>query len=204
MFGIVASASSQLTFRTPYLDNDLVALTYRAPASVRRSSASALRLVNAANPRLARIATDRADIHQGGGFGYVVRRLSAEVAFKLDYMYQESPVPGTAALLRALAKGGFLGAHKWLPYRLWFSEELRSYVTETLTERAGGGLPFWSRQAVSRTLERHVSGRENCVREINALLTLAAVERLLLRANWSPRGSRHILTTKIRIRHRGT
>src|SRR5439155_21708525 len=34
-FAIVAASRSQVTFRTPYLDNDIVALAYRAPVTVR-------------------------------------------------------------------------------------------------------------------------------------------------------------------------
>src|SRR4030095_5239073 len=36
-FGTPAASRSQLTFRTPYLDNELVALAYRAPESLRTS-----------------------------------------------------------------------------------------------------------------------------------------------------------------------
>ena len=87
----MASSKSQLTFRTPYLDNDLVALTYRAPSSVRQSAASALRLVRDAHPRLSAIPTDRAVVAGGSGLAYRLRRFAAEVTFKLDYMHKEAP-----------------------------------------------------------------------------------------------------------------
>jgi asparagine synthase (glutamine-hydrolysing) len=183
LFGIVAAAKSQVTFRTPYLDNELVALTYRAPPSVRRSSASALRLVNAANPRLARIPTDRAEVLNGRGLGYALRRFAAEVSFKLDYMHQESPPPGLTGFMSALDKSGFLGGHKWLPYRLWFQRELAPFVTDVLTDRATVQLPFLHASGVRRMVDDHVRGRSNRVREINAALTLAAVDRLLLRGS---------------------
>ena len=38
LFGSVAACRSQVTFRTPYLDNELVALAYRAPEHLRNSS----------------------------------------------------------------------------------------------------------------------------------------------------------------------
>src|SRR5206468_10973908 len=37
LFGLLAAGRSQVTFRTPYLDNELVALAYRAPAAQRLS-----------------------------------------------------------------------------------------------------------------------------------------------------------------------
>ena len=47
LFGTLAAGRSQLTFRTPYLDNEIVALAFRAPTITRQSPRPALRLVNA-------------------------------------------------------------------------------------------------------------------------------------------------------------
>ena len=75
-----------------------------------------------------------------------------------------------------------LGSHKWLPYRLWFQNELAEYVRDTLTHPATVRLPFWNQRVLPRMANDHVSGKRNYVREINAVLTLAAVDRLLLRS----------------------
>src|SRR5207247_10851639 len=45
LFGAVAACRSHLSLHSPYLDNDLVALAYRAPLSKRRSPLPALRVV---------------------------------------------------------------------------------------------------------------------------------------------------------------
>ena len=45
IFGSLAAGRSQITFRTPYLDNKIVALAFRAPESVRRSPLMAFRIV---------------------------------------------------------------------------------------------------------------------------------------------------------------
>ena len=183
LFGIMSSAKSQLTFRTPYLDNDLVALTYRAPQSVRESSASALGLVRQANPRLSRIATDRAVVAGGGGVGYAMKRFSAELSFKLDYMHKEAPPVGLAGFLDVLDKLGVLGRHKWLPYRLWFRNELARYIDDALNDSSTLRLPFWNHRLLPTMARDHISGKHNHVREINAVLTLAAVDRLLVRGD---------------------
>ena len=181
LFGIVASANSQLTFRTPYLDNDLVGLAYRAPGSVRQSPISSVRLVQSARPRLAAIPTDRAVTAETTSPGYFMRRLLAEITFKLDYMHKEEPPRGLNRFLGALDRIGLLGLHKWLPYRLWFQKELAPFVTESLADSVR--LPFLNRPALSRIAMDHVKGTRNYVREINAVLTLATVDRLLLRGS---------------------
>jgi asparagine synthase (glutamine-hydrolysing) len=184
LFGSMAAAKSQLTFRTPYLDNDLVALAYRAPASERQSPDSALRLVRDAHPRLAGIPTDRAVVADGSGLGYMLKRFHAELSFKLDYLHNEAPPPGLTrfrAPFAALDKVGLLGLHKYLPYRLWFQNELAEYVTGSLADATTSRLPFLNVDAVSRMAHDHVNKNRNCLREINAALTLATVDRLLLR-----------------------
>src|SRR5205807_5794859 len=49
---------SQVTHRTPYFDNDLVALAYQTPAKLLHKE-SALRLIADGNPALGKIGTDR-------------------------------------------------------------------------------------------------------------------------------------------------
>ena len=180
LFGLMAAAKSQLTFRTPYLDNDIVALTYRAPTTVRESSASALALVHDADPRLSKIPTDRAVIADGNGFTYTMRRILAELTFKLDYMHKEAPPPGLMTFLAALDKRGLLGQHKWLPYRLWFQNELAPQVLEVLTDPETLRLPFFNRRFLQTVAHDHVQGRSNYVRDINVAWTLSAVDRLLV------------------------
>jgi asparagine synthase (glutamine-hydrolysing) len=180
LFGLVASAKSQLTFRTPYLDNDLVGLAYRAPSIVRQSTTSAVRLVQGARPRLAAIPTDRAVLAGDRNAAYLIKRALAEIAFKLDYMHKEDPPRGLGQFLAVLDRMRLLGLHKWLPYRLWFQKELAPFVTDTLTDPATVELPFWNRPALSKVAHDHVKGTRNYVREINAVLTLATVDRLLM------------------------
>ena len=133
LFGTLAAGKSQVTFRTPYLDNDLVALAYRAPAHSRRTPHSALSLIAKADERLARIPTDRGVIGNDRGLAHVARRVWAEVTFKLDYLHKEG-LPDSLAMLEApldgLAKIGVLGLHKYLPYRRWFRGELAPHVRE--------------------------------------------------------------------------
>jgi asparagine synthase (glutamine-hydrolysing) len=185
LFGTLAAARSELTVRTPYLDNDLVELAFRAPDQARRSSATAFRLVHAANERLAAIPTDQGRTATGvGTLRELARRLYYGVTFKLDYWHSDG-LPARLAragpLLESLGRLGLLGQHKYLPYRSWFRNELRAYAEEVLLDPRTRRSPFWSPDALRRVASDHASGRRNCLREIHAVLALESVERALMR-----------------------
>ena len=187
LWGTWAAAKSQLTVRTPYLDNALVQLIYRAPAVVRRTPDSALKLIRTARPRLAGIPTDRGVAINGGGISrHFVNRVFAEVTFKADYLYADalpatlSPLDGALGRLHG---AGILGLHKYLPYRRWFRSEVANYVRDAVSDASASGLPFWNRSHLKELARLHSSGRRNLVRELNVVLTLETAARLLLRGN---------------------
>jgi asparagine synthase (glutamine-hydrolysing) len=189
LFGSLAAGRSQVSFRTPYLDNDIVALAYRAPAAARQSSDSALRVVSR-HPALASIPTDRGVRLGDGAVARWRRRIFSEVTFKLDYLHKEGLHDWLAPaepLLTALSRCGLLGLHKYLPYRRWFRGELAPYIRDVLTDPRTARLPYFCSKALATLVEDHVRGRHNYVREINAVLTLEAVERLLIRGSASSR-----------------
>jgi len=184
LFGSLAAGRSQITFRTPYLDNDLVALAFQAPETLRKSSLVALHLVSDGNPVLGKIPTDRGRGGYGRGPAYLSRRLYCDLTFKLDYIYSES-LPYWLApadrLIGSLEGVGILGLHKFLRYRRWFRSELATYVKESLANARALRLPFFDAAILDLMADRHISGQCNYVREINAVLTLEGIERLILR-----------------------
>lgn len=184
LFGSLAAGKSQLTFRTPYLDNEIVALAFRAPASSRLSPRSALRLVNEVSPELGRIPTDRGLIYGDRGLSLVMRRLFSEVTFKLDYLHKEGMPHALSPLdplIGSLSKVGLLGLHKFLSYRGWFRHELATYVGDVLTDANTRQLPHWNSQFLTSIAADHAGGRKNYTREIHAVLTLEAIDRLLIK-----------------------
>ena len=50
--------------------------------------------------------------------------------------------------------------------------------------------PFWNASFLEHMVTEHIKGRKNYVMEINAVLTLEAIERLLFRD--MPRGTRDL------------
>ena len=133
LFGSLAAGRSQVVFRTPYLDNELVALAYQSPEAVRKSSLPASRLVKANSKTLSEIPTDRGFAGDNSGLKFLCRRIFAEVTFKMDYYNNEGlprPLaPFDPAFKFAAKKLKLAGLHKYLHYNNWFRNELASFVT---------------------------------------------------------------------------
>jgi asparagine synthase (glutamine-hydrolysing) len=183
LFGTLAAARAVLTVRTPYLDNALVRLAYAAPALARRSAHSALELVAHCDPELARIPTDRGFTPAFATGAPSVRRVFESVAFKLDYLHKEG-LPawmcGVEPTFRPLTKLGILGRHKFLAYRRWFRLELAPHIQAVLTDSRTARIPYWDSRGLASLADDHITGRRNCVKEIHTVLTLEAVQRVLI------------------------
>ena len=184
LFGTLAAGRSQLVFRTPYLDNEIVRLAYRAPPRLHLSVLPALRLIHWQDPALASIPTDQGLVWDKRGPLAIAHRLFCRTTFKLDYLHKEG-LPDWLGpfdpLLDALARTNLLGLHKFLPYRSWFRRELSDYARAVLTDPQTARQPYWNARVLPALIDDHVRGRHNRVRELNAVLTVEAVERLLVR-----------------------
>jgi len=185
LFGSLAAGRSQVGIRTPYLDNELVALAYQAPESLGKSPLPAWRLVQANSPLLSKIPTDRRPSPGGSILAGTVRRVFSEATFKLDYLNNEGLPhwlsPFDSMFTRVTSSLKIVGLHKYLHYRSWFRRELASYLHDAIAEARNHQSPFWDPDFLKHMVEDHTSGHRNYVREINAVLTLEAVERLLFR-----------------------
>jgi asparagine synthase (glutamine-hydrolysing) len=190
-FGIVAPSRSQTSFRTPYLDNEVVALAYQAPETVRMSIDCTLSLVKANNPSLSKVPTDMGEMGEASRLAVGSRRLFSKAVCKLDYLRSEGLPHGLSRLdplLRQITSAlGIAGLHKYLPYRIWFQRELRAYVDGILKDAKVRHSSLWDSHFLENIASNHASGRKNYMREIDAVLTLNAVERLLFRD--LPRGA---------------
>lgn len=182
MHGTLSSCRAWLDLRTPFLDARLVRLAYRAPGSA-ATEQSAVRMLRRHLPLLPALPTDRG--RQVGGprvLEYGVRSFE-QVAFKLDYIANESlawPFTALDPIVGRLARSRrVLGRHKYLAYRRWFRHELATYVQDLV--RAASRLPIWQGAALRRLAADHISGADNVTEDVNLVLTLEAVDRLLLR-----------------------
>lgn len=192
-FGPPAAARSQLTFRTPYLDNDFVALMYRTPQAIRDNPDFVQTIISRKNAACARIPTDRGRLGNSGYLRRALRRAAAEVIFKLDYYHSEGLPRRVSSLgppFRKFASGiGIAGLHKFLTYGNWFASELKEYVEDGLAEARVQQNALWDERALEALIEEHRSGRSSSTAAINAVLTVSAVQRLLLTVGKFPPGA---------------
>jgi hypothetical protein len=111
-------------------------------------------------------------------------RLWKEATFKLDYISNEG-LPHWLSPLDVLLDGLYarqqvLGYHKYLRYRRWFRGKLAGYVRDSVA--AARQSPFWNHQVLNDLADKHIRGDKNYVHEINAVVTLESVDRLLIRS----------------------
>jgi asparagine synthase (glutamine-hydrolysing) len=180
--GSLTAARSQLVFRTPFLDTEIVKLAYRAPRGSSHADLCGKWLTSAA-PHMAAIEVDRGQMHRGiRGLG---ARVGAELTFKLEYLSNEGLpnwLAGQDALVDRLSARVGVARHKYLHYRRWFRTSLAGYLRQALA-RVAGHSPIWNASRLAAVAADHIDGRQNLTSEINAILTLEAVERQLFRAS---------------------
>lgn len=183
LFGTLAVARSQMSFRTPYLDNRIVELAYRAPEYLRHTPEPALRLVHQNDSAMGSIPTDRGLAWGAGRVTQTWRRAYCALTFKLDYWRTEglpdalTPLAGAFGPLERL---GCLGLHKFLAYRLWFQGPLADCAAEVIDDSRTRSLPFWNARELDTIIPDHRAGRRSRLRDIHAVLTLEAVHRNLI------------------------
>jgi asparagine synthase (glutamine-hydrolysing) len=184
IFGSIATCRSQLSFRTPYLDQRLVALAYRMPAALQGSARPFVSAVKRFDVGLAAIPTDLGFLGNGGSLVALPRRALAEATFKLEYLRSDGIPRWARAVAPAFdklsARVGVGGAHKYLRYRHWFRQQLAGYVRDSLASASVDESGIWDKAFIRNLADEHISGRANYLAEIHAVLTLEAVKRCLL------------------------
>lgn len=178
------AADSMLVLRSPYLDNDLVRLIYRAPAGARESSEASVDAIRAMSPRLAAIPTDMGYGGQSRPFVGTMDRLYRYLLFKAEWYYNmgmpdvgvrhERHVP-----LRALERF-FLGTHKIEHYRLWFRNELKASLLDILSGSTAASRSYVARPGLRRLLNDFDQERRNCARDVSRLASLELVQQTLI------------------------
>jgi len=181
-FGVLALEQTQLTVRSPYLDNDFMRTMYRAPKSVGANRDVRLRLIRDGNPALARIRTDRGLGGDSGRLSAAVSRLLLEFTFKAEYAYDSGMPQGLARIDHLFSplqlERLFLGRHKAFHFRVWYRDALSQYVREMLLDARTLSRPYLERNAVEAVVRGHLKGDRNYTSEIHKMLTLELLHRL--------------------------
>jgi asparagine synthase (glutamine-hydrolysing) len=179
--GILSLEQTQLSVRSPYLDNAFVRAVYRAPKAGDLGNDLRLRLIADGSPALRRLRTDRG-VGGRSGLSSVLARCFLEFTFKAEYGYDYGMPQWVARIDHSLAPLHldrlFLGRHKFSHYRVWYRDILSAYVRQVLLDPLTLSRPYLNRRAVEAIVEGHTKGKQNYTTEIHKLLTLELLQRL--------------------------
>lgn len=183
-YGILALEQTQLSLRSPYVDNDLVRTVFRAPDSALANDDVSLRLIADGSAALARIPTDRG---VGGKRNRILSKASRallEFQFKAEYAYDMGMPQWVARIDHAFSafhlERLFLGRHKVFHFRVWYRDALAGYLQEMLLDRRSLSRPYLERKGLEAIVRSHIKGDQNYTNELHKVLTLELVHRIFL------------------------
>jgi len=175
---------SQIALRMPYFDNDLVALSYRAPSILAESNGPALRLIGDGNPALKSIGTDRGLAARSIPGITMARHLFQQFTFKAEYAYDYGMPQSLAKLDHVFAplhlERLFLGRHKFHHFRVYYRDQLSRYVKDVLLDPRTRNRPYLQGRNLEQMVTGHLRGNRNYTLEIHKVLTTELIHRQLL------------------------
>jgi asparagine synthase (glutamine-hydrolysing) len=187
LYGRLSAAQSQLTVRTPYMDNALIRLFYQAPESVRKCNDISCRLIREGNSDLAAIMTDRGVPIGASTTQSKIIRFYREALFKAEYLYNEGMPDWIAradSTMRSMhPEKVILGHHKIEHYRHWFRTELADYMRDIIMDDRTLMRPYWNRKFLTDMVDDHIKGKRNHIRAINIVLAVELIHRTLLESS---------------------
>jgi len=181
-FGLLALEQTQVSVRSPYLDNDLVRTVFQAPRTTLGSPDLCLSLIADGSPALRRIATDNGV----GGVGWtgVGSQRLLEFLKKAEYAYDYGMPQWLAKVDHYLSwvhfERIFLGRHKFNHYRVWYRDDLADYVRQMLLDPRTLSRPYLEREMVETIVQDHLRGERNYTTEIHSVLSLELLHRLFI------------------------
>jgi asparagine synthase (glutamine-hydrolysing) len=186
-YGLLSLEQTQVTLRSPYLDNALVRTAFRAPnAEMPRNDLfednnDCSRLIADGNKTLQAIRTDRGLGGRPGQWSTAIVRSFQEFTFRAEYAYDYGMPQWLArfdyAFARLHLERLFLGRHKFCHFRVWYRDALSGYVREILLDRRTLSRPYLERRTVEAVVDGHTKGGRNYTTEIHKLLTLELIHR---------------------------
>jgi asparagine synthase (glutamine-hydrolysing) len=183
-YGVLALEQTQLTVRSPYLDNEFVRAVFRAPKSDRVNSDVRLRLIREGSPALGRIRTDRGVGGSGGRLFTAASRGLLEFTFKADHAYDYAMPQWLAKIDHLFSpfhlERAVLGRHKPFHFRVWYRDALARYVREMLLDARTLSRPYLERVGLEAVVRGHLKGDRNYTTQIHKVLTLELLHRLFL------------------------
>jgi len=185
-YGLLALEQTQLSLRSPFLDNDFVRTVFRAPDSACTNNGICLRLIADGDAALQRIRTDRGLAGHQAPLSAAVSRRLLEFTFKAEYAYGDGMPQWVARIDHLFSpfhfERLFLGRHKFSHFRIWYRDTLSEYVREMLLDPRTLSRPYLVPSVLETMVQGHLKGDRNYTTEIHQVLTLELLHRLFLDA----------------------
>lgn len=183
-YGLLALEQTQLSLRSPFMDNDLVRIVFRGPESSFASNDVRLRLIADGNADLRRIRTDRGIGGSSGPLSAALSHSLLELLFKAEYAYDVGMpqwLARTDHFISFLCLDRlFLGRHKFHHFRVWYRDILSGYVRDMLLDPRSLSRSYLEPHGLKAIVEGHLRGNRNYTTEIHKMLTLELIQRLFI------------------------
>ena len=190
-YGLLALEQTQVTTRSPYLDNEFVRTVFRAPASACENNDVCLRLIAEGDARLAGLRTDRGLGGNRNALSAAILRQYLEFTFKSEYAYDYGMPQAVAKIDHLFApvhfERLFLGRHKFYHFRVWYRDNLAGYIREILLDNRTVNRPYLNANALESIVRSHLKGDHNYTTAIHKLLTLELIHRVFIDSSSSRR-----------------
>jgi asparagine synthase (glutamine-hydrolysing) len=183
-YGLLALEQTQVSLRSPFLDNEFVRTVFRAPDSACMNNDVCYRLIKDGSTKLAQIRTDRELMGRANGLWARAFRGFIGFTIKAEYAYDYGMPQPVARIDHAVSQFHperlFLGRHKFYHYRVWYRDALANYLRETLLDSRSLSRPYLQRPAVETIVDGHLRGGRNYTSELHKVLTLELICRSFL------------------------
>jgi asparagine synthase (glutamine-hydrolysing) len=181
-YSLLSLEQTQLTLRSPFLDNDFVKTVFRAPASATTNNDVCLRLISEGDPNMLKIRTDRGFGGTRSGINAKLHQEYYEFTAKAEYAYDYGMPQWLAKIDRLLSpvhpERLFLGRHKFYHFRVWYRDFLANYLKEMLLDERSLSRPYIERRGLERIVNEHIKGSANHTTSIHKALSLELIQRL--------------------------
>jgi asparagine synthase (glutamine-hydrolysing) len=176
--------NSQLTIRSPYLDNELVSLAYQAPAGLLLNKQLAYRYTTEINPALVGAPTDRGNLARPSIVPVKAFEWWKEFFPRAEYCFDYGMPQWAAKVDRLLAplhvERLFLGRQKYYHFRVWYRHELARHLKEVLLDPSTLRRPYLNGRRVEEMVVAHTQGTGNYTREMHILMSSELIQRELI------------------------
>lgn len=183
-YGLLSLEQTQLTLRSPFLDNELVKLVFQAPDSACQDNEVSLRLIEDGNPALKKIRTDRGLAGNHNSLVSAWNQGFFEFTYKAEYAYDYGMPQWVAKVDHLLSplhlERLFLGRQKFYHFRVWYRDALAKYIQEILLDPRTLSRPYLVGENLETMVKSHVKGNRNYTSAIHTVLTLELMHRLFL------------------------